>query len=176
MKKLFFAAMLLMTSVVSANADNDERAINVAQLPQTAQSFLTANFSGKTVAFAVEERKFFGTEYEVVYTDRTEVSFRSDGEWESVETKYEQVPSSVVPAQIADFVAKGGFEGLTCLLKKLYKIRQKLDKLELYERRIAKNKTQRRPRFGRGCTSPIPRRKAGHRPRDRQRLLLRLRP
>lgn len=111
MKKLFFAVMLLMTSVVSANADNDERAINVAQLPQTAQSFLTANFSGKTVAFAVEERKFFGTEYEVVYTDRTEVSFRSDGEWESVETKYEQVPSSVVPAQIADFVAKGGFEG-----------------------------------------------------------------
>lgn len=111
MKKLFFAAMLLMTSVVSANADNDERAINVAQLPQTAQSFLTANFSGKTVAFAVEERKFFGTEYEVVYTDRTEVSFRSDGEWESVETKYEQVPSSVVPAQIAEFVAKGGFEG-----------------------------------------------------------------
>ena len=111
MKKLFFAAMLLMTSVVSANADNNERAINVAQLPQTAQSFLTANFSGKTVAFAVEERKFFGTEYEVVYTDRTEVSFRSDGEWESVETKYEQVPSSVVPAQIADFVAKGGFEG-----------------------------------------------------------------
>ena len=111
MKKLFFAAMLLMTSVVSANADNDERAINVAQLPQTAQSFLTANFSGKTVAFAVEERKFFGTEYEVVYTDRTEVSFRSDGEWESVETKYEQVLSSVVPAQIADFVAKGGFEG-----------------------------------------------------------------
>lgn len=111
MKKLFFAAMLLMTSVVSANADNDERAINVAQLPQTAQSFLTANFSGKTVAFAVEERKFFGTEYEVVYTDRTEVSFRSDGEWESVETKYEQVPSSVVSAQIADFVAKGGFEG-----------------------------------------------------------------
>lgn len=111
MKKLFFAAMLLMTSVVSANADNDERAINVVQLPQTAQSFLTANFSGKTVAFAVEERKFFGTEYEVVYTDRTEVSFRSDGEWESVETKYEQVPSSVVPAQIADFVAKGGFGG-----------------------------------------------------------------
>lgn len=111
MKKLFFAAMLLMTSVVSANADNDERAINVAQLPKTAQSFLTTNFSGKTVAFAVEERKFFGTEYEVVYTDRTEVSFRSDGEWESVETKYEQVPSSVVPAQIADFVAKGGFEG-----------------------------------------------------------------
>lgn len=111
MKKLFFAAMLLMTSVVSANADNDERAINVAQLPQTAQSFLTANFSGKTVAFAVEERKFFGTEYEVMYTDRTEVSFRSDGEWESVETRYEQVPSSVVPAQIADFVAKGGFEG-----------------------------------------------------------------
>ena len=111
MKKLFFAAMLLMTSVVSANADNDERAINVAQLPQTAQSFLTDNFSGKTVAFAVEERKFFGTEYEVMYTDRTEVSFRSDGEWESVETKYEQVPSSVVPAQIADFVAKGGFEG-----------------------------------------------------------------
>ena len=78
MKKLFFAAMLLMTSVVSANADNDERAINVAQLPQTAQSFLTANFSGKTVAFAAGKGIGF---------------------------------CNMTDAQIADFVAKGGFEG-----------------------------------------------------------------
>ena len=64
---------------------------------------------GLTVAFAVEDPKFIGSEYEVTYTDRTEVDFRSDGEWSSVERKYEAVPASVVPAQIQEYVAKSNF-------------------------------------------------------------------
>lgn len=45
----------------------------------------------------------------MTYTDRTEVDFRSDGEWSSVERKYEAVPASVVPAQIQEYVAKSNF-------------------------------------------------------------------
>ena len=42
----------------------------------------------------------------MTYTDRTEVDFRSDGEWESVERKYSALPAAIVPKEIAAFVAK----------------------------------------------------------------------
>ncbi len=57
------------------------------------------------MAYIVADRKFMGVEYEVKYTDRTEVDFRSDGQWESVERKYAPVPAAIVPKQISDFVA-----------------------------------------------------------------------
>ena len=87
--------------------------VSLLPSPETAsvrsQQFLAAHFKGLTVAFAVEDPKFIGSEYEVTYTDRTEVDFRSDGEWSSVERKYEAVPASVVPAQIQEYVAKSNF-------------------------------------------------------------------
>ena len=66
---------------------------SVDKLPQAAQEFLSAHFKDLTVAYAVEEQKYTGKEYEVVYTDRTEVEFRSDGQWESVGRKYSPVPA-----------------------------------------------------------------------------------
>ena len=100
MKKILVAAVLLFAGIASTFAGDRERPIAVDKLPAVAQQFLAAHFKGLTVAFAVEDPKFIGSEYEVTYTDRTEVDFRSDGEWSSVERKYEAVPASVVPAQI----------------------------------------------------------------------------
>ena len=62
-------------------------------------------------AYAVEESKYFGSEYEVTYTDRTEVEFRADGQWSAVDRKYSAVPAAIVPQQIADFVAKMNYPG-----------------------------------------------------------------
>ena len=50
-------------------------------------------------------------EYEVVYTDRTEVEFRSDGQWESVGRKYSPVPASIVPQPIQTFVSGSNYPG-----------------------------------------------------------------
>ncbi|MCD8275074.1 MAG: PepSY-like domain-containing protein [Alistipes sp.] len=85
--------------------------MSVLLLPATAQKFLNAHFKALTFAYAVEEQKFGRSEYEVTYTDRTEVDFRSDGEWESVERKYSALPAAIVPKEIAAFVAKNNFEG-----------------------------------------------------------------
>ena len=63
-------------------------------------------FKDLTLAYAVEDPKFIGSEYEVIYTDRTEVDFESNGEWSSVERKYAAVPAAIVPVQIADYVKK----------------------------------------------------------------------
>lgn len=111
MKKILIAAAMVLAGVFTANADDRERPISVDQLPKNAQTFLADNFKDLTVAFAVENLKYVGSEYEVVYTDRTEVDFNTDGEWESVERKYEAVPASIVPAKIADYVAGMGLNG-----------------------------------------------------------------
>lgn len=111
MKKILISAIVLLGGIFAANADDRERPTTVDKLPAAAQQFLKEHFKDLTVAFVVEDPKMMGSEYEVTYTDRTEVDFGTDGNWTSVERKYSAVPASVVPKQIADFVAKGNFQG-----------------------------------------------------------------
>ena len=108
MKKIMLTAALLFAGITASLADND-RPIALDKLPAAAQTFLKTHFADLTLAYAVEDAKFVGSEYEVTYTDRTEVDFRSNGEWSSVERKYTAVPASIIPAQISDYVAKSNF-------------------------------------------------------------------
>lgn len=108
MKKIMLTAALLFAGITASLADND-RPIALDKLPAAAQTFLKTHFADLTLAYAVEDPKFVGSEYEVTYTDRTEVEFRSNGEWSSVERRYAAVPASIVPAQISDYVAKSSF-------------------------------------------------------------------
>ena len=94
MKKFFIAAAVFFAGIVSASAGNQERPTTVDKLPASAQQFLSQHFKDLTVAFVVE---------------RTEVDFNPQGEWTSVERKYSAVPASVIPQQIADYVAKSNF-------------------------------------------------------------------
>lgn len=104
-KMLFTVAALLVAGISTAFADGHERPITLDKLPVAAQTFLKTHFSDLTLAYAVEDPKFIGAEYEVTYTDRTEVDFGTDGEWSSVERRYEAVPASIVPTQIAEYIA-----------------------------------------------------------------------
>lgn len=111
MKKIFIAAALLFAGISTAFAGND-RPITLDKLPAAAQTFLKSHFAELTLAYAVEDPKFIGSEYEVTYTDRTEVDFDSDGAWTAVECRYAAVPEAIVPARIRDYVAKS-FAGQT---------------------------------------------------------------
>ena len=108
MKKIFLTAALLLAGITVTLAGND-RPITVDKLPAAAQNFLKSYFSDLTVAYAVEDPKFAGSEYEVTYTDRTEVEFDTKGEWTSVERKYTAVPAAIVPKQNTDYVGKSNF-------------------------------------------------------------------
>lgn len=111
MKKTFLTLFLMTTMFGAAYADGREKPTSVGKLPQAAQEFLSAHFKDLTVAYAVEEQKYTGKEYEVVYTDRTEIEFRSDGQWESVGRKYSPVPASIVPQPIQTFVSGSNYPG-----------------------------------------------------------------
>lgn len=111
MKKMLIAlAALLFAGTTATFADGRERPITLDKLPVAAQTFLKTHFADLTLAFATEDPKYIGSEYEVVYTDRTEVDFRTDGQWSSVERKYSAVPASIVPTEIAEYVS-GAFSG-----------------------------------------------------------------
>lgn len=116
MKKILFVAVLLFAGITATQADNRERPITIDKLPAAAQSFLKSHFADLTLAYAIEEPQYIGSEYEVTYTDRTEVEFDSKGEWTTVERKYAAVPASIIPKAIGDYVAKS-FAGQT-----IYKI------------------------------------------------------
>ena len=85
--KLLFIAVLVFGGRLSAHADGREEPIAFDRLPQAAQTFLTTHFKDLTLAYIVADHKIMTVEYEVTYTDRTEVDFRADGSWESVERK-----------------------------------------------------------------------------------------
>lgn len=108
MKKIMLTVALLFAGITASLADN-ERPITLDKLPAAAQTFLKTHFADLTLAYAVEDPKFVGSEYEVTYTDRTEVEFRPNGEWSSVKRRYAAVPASIVPAQISAYVAKSSF-------------------------------------------------------------------
>ena len=105
LKKLTLSTLLFLGGLASAYADGREEPITFERLPQAAQTFLKTHFDTLTVAYIVADHKIMTVEYEVKYTDRTEVDFRADGSWESVERKYAPVPVPIVPKQISDFVA-----------------------------------------------------------------------
>jgi hypothetical protein len=105
-KHLILLSVFAFFSLASAHADGHEELITFDRLPKAAQEFLTTHFKDLTLAYIVADHKIMTVEYEVTYTERTEVDFRADGSWESVERKYAPVPAAIVPKQIADFVAR----------------------------------------------------------------------
>lgn len=122
MKKIFITLAIITTCILSIDTNAQERPSTFDKLPAAAREFLNMHFKGLTIAFIVEDPKMTGMEYEVTYTDRTEVDFNASGEWSSIERKYSAVPASVIPKQISDFISNGNYSGQH--IRKIEKERQ----------------------------------------------------
>ncbi len=106
MKKiLILAAAVLALGSLTARADND-RPIDVAQLPQKAQQFIRQHFPDEKVSLAKVERELFETTYEVIFTGGSKIEFTKEGDWKEVDCKYSKVPAAVLPPQIAQYVTR----------------------------------------------------------------------
>nr|WP_294480121.1 PepSY-like domain-containing protein [uncultured Bacteroides sp.] len=103
MKKLVFLLVCLFTLQTVARAD-DDKPIQVTQMPQTAQQFIKQHFADSKVALAKMESDFFYKSYEVIFTDGNKVEFDKKGDWTEVDCKYGAVPVAVIPAAIKQYV------------------------------------------------------------------------
>ncbi len=101
--KLFIAAVacFFMQSVSIFAGD---LVVPTSQLPAAATTFVKTNFPGQTIAYAVLDREFSGTRYEVCLNNGVELDFDKNGTWDKVDCNYDPVPAQLVPASIANYV------------------------------------------------------------------------
>lgn len=104
MKKLVFLLVCLFTLQTVAHADND-KPIQVTQMPQQAQQFIKQHFADSKVALAKMESDFLNKSYEVIFTNGNKVEFDKKGEWTEINCKHTVVPASAIPAAIRKYVA-----------------------------------------------------------------------
>ncbi len=97
------ALVCLVAFQVNAMADND-KPINITQLPATAQQIIKKHFSSKKVALAKQETGLFEKSYEVVFNNGEKVEFDRKGNWTEIDCKMSAVPAGLVPAKISQYV------------------------------------------------------------------------
>ena len=103
MKKLVLAVVAMFAMSTLVMADND-KPVQVTQLPAKAQTFLNTYFKDAKVALATQETELFNKSYDVVFNTGDKVEFDKAGEWTEVRCRQTEVPAQIVPAQIAEYV------------------------------------------------------------------------
>ncbi len=115
MKKIIMTlAIVFSVGVFSAMADND-KVINKNRLPATAQQFLNENFAGIEITYAKQEREILNLSYEVRLADGTKIEFTSKGQWDQIECRFGEVPASVIPQAIKEYIDKN-YPGVKVLM------------------------------------------------------------
>lgn len=104
MKKLVLALVCLFIMQSLAWAE-DDKPIQLNQLPQVAQTFIQQHFPTHKVAMAKLESEWFDKSYDVIFTNGDKVEFDKKGEWTEVNCRYSEVPGKVVPDAIHQYVS-----------------------------------------------------------------------
>ena len=94
----------ILAGIFCASA-RDNYSHDPAVLPMAAQTALKDNFKAKVSHIKI--KKDFGriTEFDVVLTDGSEISFDSKGNWKDIEVaRNASVPSAFVPSAITSYV------------------------------------------------------------------------
>ncbi len=104
MKKLFLVFVTLFAIQMMAVADED-KPVQVSQLPQKAQQFIQQNFASSKVALAKMDAEFLDKSYDVIFTNGNKVEFDRSGNWTEVDCKQGDVPTAIVPQAIREQVS-----------------------------------------------------------------------
>ena len=105
MKKMMFLFVSLFVMNLVVFADND-KPIQVTEMPKEAQSFVKSHFANQSVAVAKMETDFLDKTYDVIFTNGDKVEFDKKGNWTKVDCEHTQVPKAVIPAAIQQYVSK----------------------------------------------------------------------
>ena len=105
MKKMMFLFMSLFVMNLAVFAD-DDKPIQVSQMPKEAQAFVQKHFGNLSVAVAKVENDLFGKNYDIIFTNGDKVEFDKKGNWTNVDCEHTQVPVEIIPQAIQEYVTK----------------------------------------------------------------------
>ena len=91
-KKSIIALICLIGLQTQVMADND-KPINITQLPATAQQIIKSNFASKKVALAKMESGLLDKSYDVIFTTGEKIEFDRKGNWTEVDCRSGKVGS-----------------------------------------------------------------------------------
>lgn len=102
-KSMLTAIFFMVVVMVQAQ----EKIIQFAQLPPSAQSFIKTYYPKSTVSHITMENEFLAEkEYKIVLTDGVKIEFDGKGNWTEVDAKLHAVPTNIVPASIHAHIKK----------------------------------------------------------------------
>ena len=102
MKKNVFLLVCLFSMTI-VKADND-KPIEMNQLPAKAQTFITTYFKDQKVALITQETGLFYKSYDVVFASGEKLEFDKSGDWTEVKCKTGEVPAAIIPEAILKYV------------------------------------------------------------------------
>ena len=102
---IILIGLALMTNM--ACADNDKVTNNINELPQVSRTFLSNYFNGNKVShIKIDKDLFLIDSYDVILTDGTSVEFNRDGEWKEIKSFQQNIPDTLIPAEIRQYVSQ----------------------------------------------------------------------
>jgi hypothetical protein len=100
--KYFLLMAMVMTMSLTMSADDDDRVITFAQMPEAAQTFLKANFATKVPLLVTADWDDFTIRYET----GEKIEFDRSGNWKDIECYNSKVPTEAVPQQISSYISQ----------------------------------------------------------------------
>ena len=97
-------ALLFLTALpFSSMADND-RIIQIHQLPANAQKFIKKHFTELKPSLIKQDNDLFDKSYTVIFNNGTKIEFGKNGTWKEIDCKNSSIPQEVIPAIISSFI------------------------------------------------------------------------
>lgn len=105
-KKLLFT-FVAIAGIAFASSAKDIYAHDASVLPKAAQTVIKNNFKSKVSVVKIDQDFGRVSEYEVVLTDGSEISFDRNGNWKNVEVAVNgKIPAAFIPSAISNYVKK----------------------------------------------------------------------
>ena len=102
--KKFLALLFMAFLTIQATFAGDVITQDAKQLPLVARNSINRHFTRPQISYVKIDSEFLSQKYEVVLSDRTKIEFDGDGEWEEVDGKRNNIPTTIIPAHIKQYV------------------------------------------------------------------------
>lgn len=109
--------IVLLSMVITCLVHAEEKIItkDMQQLPSVSRLFIEKYLKNAAVSHIKIEKGWFGVkEYEVIFTDGTEVKFDGDGEWEEVDGHRTPITTEFFPSFIQTYIQEN-YPGITVM-------------------------------------------------------------
>ncbi|MGS4344531.1 PepSY-like domain-containing protein [Myroides odoratus] len=104
LRTLFLGIFTLFAFTLSESAQAKDIIITKSELPKKALAFMDTHFNGKTIQTVEKDADFLSVSYKVTFTDRIEIEFDQDGEWDEVDGNKNPLPTTFILAPITTYV------------------------------------------------------------------------